>query len=1343
MNRIFYFLTISFLFLISLIQAEASNQSPRVHSFGINDGLPSHNLTTIKQDRDGVIWIATWNGLANFDGYHFNTYRSSDRFGNLSSNRLLDIEPDSMGNMWILTYDRGLHMLNPKTGFITDIKSAISQFHDCSLLFKDIVARGDHLWALGDGQHPSVRIPTGTPEDVESYEIIIPHKLPGGSSEILKVKTDKAGNEWLYTDRGLYNFTAKKFFKGSFRKIASLPDGYSYLFAANGDIYKYKKGDNEPKLVNTARGVSEINKVLPIGPTTIAAATDAGLLIFDASKAVSSIIPLSNPAGPADYSLEDINIDSNKRIWAFTNSGKAALFRNLTSPGELLSVDASAANPTPITHNIWVEDRFGIIWLAPHDGTLCYYDAARNILIPQPLLSSSPNHAAVPRVERSYVDNQNNLWLASTHNLNVINFTNDNFKEVKLVANEESRAIGLLDNGSILIGTGQNTIGRYDSRTGNFIGYLGYSPTSGYNGRAIESDSPVKFSTHIYTISQDRNRNIWIGTKGGGLFRIAPDNTTVNFRYDKNNAYSLPCDSVYDVLQDNLGNIWLATYGTGLVLAKPDETAPGGYKFLSSRNDLSNFPIDNFSRIRRLTSTNDGVIIASCTGGLLTFSNKFSNPSKINYYTSRHVLGDTKSLANDNVMQTLIASDGAIYVLPLGEKPQRIKSDNLLKNQLEFSPISTGNNIYSLMNALNSFGNTLGMIEDKNKNINFICESTIVIYDPATGNSYSLPTRRLYPNLEFSEAKPLMNPATGDIWYGILGGALVVAPDKNAVSNHLPKIAITGIQYQGEPEKLKILNPKEISVPRGVRNISIFFAALDYPGSDNIQYAYKFGNGDDAPWIHIFNSNTIFLNSLTPGKHKLTIRSTNADGLWQDNDMTVTIDVEPTFAESIWAKILWTILAIAVIASLLYIYTSYRRNRMLEAVHDKERAFFIEASHRLRTPLSLIGGPVAEVLDTEDLSEKGKTHLQKVHRNAARMLELVNSMLVKGFENADLIDDSNVAGIAANKPAETPSATPIAQANDDEDEKFTKSDDKRTTILIVEDNDDLRGFLRDILESQYNVATASNGRKGLEKAKKIQPDFIVTDITMPEMDGLTMVHKIKENKSLSHIPIIVLSAKASVTDRIQGLSESVDDYITKPFSATYLRQRIAGIIAQRRFLQQSYFEQIGLEMKSTINAETASTAPETPPAPPAEHEESTADQQHPAQQAEYRLESPTIADADQEMMGRLLKFIESRIADENLKIEELAESVNMGRTVFYGKIKALVGMSPSDFVRKLRMQRAEELIVKSKMNFSQIAYNVGFSDPKYFTKCFKKETGMTPSEYRQKSGNSSAAADNE
>lgn len=205
---------------------------------------------------------------------------------------------------------------------------------------------------------------------------------------------------------------------------------------------------------------------------------------------------------------------------------------------------------------------------------------------------------------------------------------------------------------------------------------------------------------------------------------------------------------------------------------------------------------------------------------------------------------------------------------------------------------------------------------------------------------------------------------------------------------------------------------------------------------------------------------------------------------------------------------------------------------------------------------------------------------------------------------------------------------------------------------------------------------------------------------MPVMDGLTMIHQIKQNKNICHIPIVVLSAKASLDDRLQGLSEGIDDYITKPFSATYLRHRVENIIAQRKILQQSYLEQIVPENKET-----------------------------------YKLEAVQIVNADKEMMNQLMAFLEENIGNTEIKVDDLANAVHLGRTVFYEKMRSIVGMSPIDFLRHIRLQRAEELVAKSTDTFSQIAYSVGFTDPKYFGKCFKKETGMTPSEYREKAKN--------
>ena len=240
-----------------------------------------------------------------------------------------------------------------------------------------------------------------------------------------------------------------------------------------------------------------------------------------------------------------------------------------------------------------------------------------------------------------------------------------------------------------------------------------------------------------------------------------------------------------------------------------------------------------------------------------------------------------------------------------------------------------------------------------------------------------------------------------------------------------------------------------------------------------------------------------------------------------------------------------------------------------------------------------------------------------VERNSGRMLTLVDEMLRKSHDKGVYISDETAMNVnVPSSPADT-GVNAVSEASSQPGRNDMADDPSRDTILVVEDNDDLRSFLTDILSSQYNVLSASNGREGLETAEARQPDFILTDVTMPEMDGLTMVRNIKSNKHLSHIPIIVLSAKASEQDRVLGLREGIDDYVTKPFSATYLRQRIANIIAQRHMLQQSYLESLGAGnvaavVQEPLPADEGDVTPEEMAKVPSEAT---------AGPAEYRLDS--------------------------------------------------------------------------------------------------------------------------
>ena len=435
---------------------------------------------------------------------------------------------------------------------------------------------------------------------------------------------------------------------------------------------------------------------------------------------------------------------------------------------------------------------------------------------------------------------------------------------------------------------------------------------------------------------------------------------------------------------------------------------------------------------------------------------------------------------------------------------------------------------------------------------------------------------------------------------------------------------------------------------------------------------------------------------------------------------SLELDVQPTFWESIWGKLL-IILIIAGVTALCFItYNKQQKERINHEMNEMKNRFFSKASHKLRTPLTLIGGPIDEVLEKEDnLSTESRSLLQMVQRNAKEMLNMLNKMLK--FDNGSdfyLDEGSDQAFVSSENNGSISDETAkgyLKEVEETEEDDKTEQAEKDITILVVEDNPDLRQFLFTILKTDYNVLLAENGKEGLVMARNKMPDFILTDVTMPVMDGFTMVHYIKQDTNTAHIPIIVLSAKASVEDHLRGFEEGVDGYLTKPFSATYLKGRIEAVINQRHALQQDMLKQIqraeGAEFHITHEyPQTAS---------------GQGDNRSPATNKRMTEEDA--------LTEKIVQFINENMSNPDLKIDDIAVAMGMSRSVLYGKIKNAVGMKPIDFVRHIRIMRATELLCNTDETLSSIAYSLGFSDPKYFSKVFKKEMGIIPSEYRENS----------
>ena len=256
-------------------------------------------------------------------------------------------------------------------------------------------------------------------------------------------------------------------------------------------------------------------------------------------------------------------------------------------------------------------------------------------------------------------------------------------------------------------------------------------------------------------------------------------------------------------------------------------------------------------------------------------------------------------------------------------------------------------------------------------------------------------------------------------------------------------------------------------------------------------------------------------------------------------------------------------------------------------------------------------------------------------------------------------------------------------------ETASASDGSKTQILIVEDNPDLRTHISDLLKEDYDVSLAINGKKGVESAINIIPDLIITDLMMPEMDGIELSQAIRSNETTSHIPIIFLTAKADRNTKLESLKSGADDFLVKPFDNEELSVRVENIIAQRKKLQGKFAETITLSPSKIV-----------------------------------------IESKEEAFLKKALEVVDENISNSDFSVELFQQLMGMSRMQLHRKLKALTNFSASEFIRDIRLQRAADLLIDKNLNVSEIAYSCGFNSVSYFTQCFTQKYGKNPSIYR-------------
>ena len=387
------------------------------------------------------------------------------------------------------------------------------------------------------------------------------------------------------------------------------------------------------------------------------------------------------------------------------------------------------------------------------------------------------------------------------------------------------------------------------------------------------------------------------------------------------------------------------------------------------------------------------------------------------------------------------------------------------------------------------------------------------------------------------------------------------------------------------------------------------------------------------------------------------------------------------------------LLAVAVATTWRAVKVTRRANRRMRELNDEQTRFFTNASHQLRTPLTLIAGPINQL--AEGKGDKQQL-IDIIQRNVEQLQRLISNVLLFRRENRATVDDTT----ATTNEQLTASRKSVQDCR--HDILVNNNADELATVLIVDDNADMRAYLRTLLLDRYYVIEAADGQSGLKLAVESVPDIVVSDVMMPVMDGLTFCTRLKQHEATSHIPVLLLTARSSEQQYIEGLQTGADMYMTKPFSADLLLANIASLLANRQKLRQLF---------KTQNLSSAL---------PTTSQHSTLNTQH-----------STSISPDRRFLDTFLKAMDKHMSNTNLKIEVIGDEIGLSRVQLYRKVKALTGMTPIEILRETRLKRAMQLLKTTDKTVSEIANEVGFATPGYFSSCFKKQYDKYPTDVRE------------
>jgi len=1274
-------------------------------------------VLSIYEDSSGDLWIGTDTGglnkLVPGDNEEspptFIHYKlDPDDPTRLSDNEVFSICEDNFGALWIGTYGGGLNKLIP--GDNEESPPTFIHFkhdpNDPSSLSSNKVrsiyedSSGDIWIATWGGL---IKLVLGDDENSPPTFIHYKHdpKEPTSLSHdwVSFIYEDNSGDIWIGTEGGGLN-----------KLIPGDIEGSSPTFIH----YKHDSKDPTSLSSNSVLSVYEDNSgLLWIG--TIG----GGVNKFDKEKRKFNHYK-HNPYDPASlsfYSVLPIYEDNSGNIWIGTWGGGLNKFDK--EKGKFNRYKHDPDDPTSLSDNevfSICEDNSGVLWIGTLGGGL-------NKLVPGDSEESpptfihykhdpnNPKSLSDNKVYSIYEDSSGDLWIGTWRGLNKL-VPGDNKESPPTFIHFNNNP----DDPSSLSGYWITSI--YEDRSGA----LWIGTDDGSLNKLVPSDNEESHPTFIHykhdpndptslsinailSIYEDKSGVIWIGTDGGGLNKF--DREKIHFTHYRQ-INGLPNEMIYGILEDDHGNLWLST-SKGISKFNPQAETFRNY---DERDGLQS---NEFNAQAYLKSKSGEMFF----GGINGFNVFHPDSIKDNTHIPPIIITDFQLLHKP---------------VPVGFDESRNRS--ILKKSITETKeieLTYEDYVFSFEFAALDFhtpekNQYAYIMEGFEMDWNYTdANRRFVTYTNLDPGEYTFRVKGSNNDGVWNEAGTsiiiVITPPWWATWWAyVLYGFFIVSLFTWITRFYLNRQRLKH-QLELEHEHADKLGEIDQMKSRFFANISHEFRTpltlIFGPAKDIIEETNESKTKQNAGMIKrnaskLYNlvNQLLDISKLEAGKMTLETTEQNIIPLLKGLVLSFTSLAERkkitlqlnTIEENLNVyidkdkveKIVNNLLSNAFKFTPEGGNIDFTVEKLIKEAEiriadngvgipkeriDKifDRFYQVDGSHTRESEGTGIGLAL-----TKELVElhKGKIKVESKEEEGTTFTVLLP--LGKEHLKPDEIVEKEIQEETRETKEETEHISEIESRKEKTDIDLLLETDK-PLLLIVEDNSDVRKYIISHLEEDYRIQEAVDGKDGLEQALNHIPDLIISDVMMPKMDGFELCEKLKSDEKTSHIPIIILTAKATSKDKIEGYETGADDYIMKPFDAAELKVRIKNLIEIRRKLQEKF------------SAE------------------------------DFRIPNE-IKGIDEEFLRKMLKIIDEHICEEEFKIENLGKESAMSRGQIYKKVKALTGKSPSLFLRSVRLVKAKKMIKEGNRTISEIAYSVGFGSPAYFTKCFNEEFGYPPSE---------------